>query len=446
MPAGEPPQLERLIRDAVEIDLHPLLPRLHQREGATVQGTTSLAAAAELSGGRWLGVFRGEGGRLAAPFVLDGDTPTRAQPGDGAATSLVERLIGGGSARENDFAFTSFTHDGWHPGDQEVGERPMLVDQTHESVVVGERAVVKWAVRAEPTPAPVLVAHLQAAGFLEMPRPWGFVTWPDGHDELLVASVVQYLPGASDGWTWAAADAADYAAHGAGIERSVAHVAAVGPVVADLHLAMSRPTHVLEAPELMADHGEVVRWRDLALNLVDEAVSAVDGPEGARLSQLRPALGDAIEQLGRIDEATTIPVHGDLHVGQVMRWDEGFAIGDFDGNPVLPIAERLSTQPAARDVAGMVQSIDHVGRVVIRRVEGADPARVHEWIAVAQKRFLDGYRARLAERGQQHLLDDRLMLPFQAEQECREFLYAVRHLPRWRYVPDQALQALFGQL
>ena len=57
---------------------------------------------------------------------------------------------------------------------------PMLVDQTHESVVVGDRAVVKWAVRAEPTPAPVLIAHLRAAGFKEMPEPWGFVSWANG--------------------------------------------------------------------------------------------------------------------------------------------------------------------------------------------------------------------------------------------------------------------------
>ena len=91
----------------------------------------------------------------------------------------------------------------------------------------------------------------------------------------------------------------------------------------------------------------------------------------------------------------------------------------------------------------MLQSLDHVGRVVVRRVEGADAARVEQWIADAQERFLSAYRRRLAEADASRLLDDRLLLPFRVEQECREFLYAVRHLPRWRYVPDQALQALF---
>jgi maltokinase len=90
----------------------------------------------------------------------------------------------------------------------------------------------------------------------------------------------------------------------------------------------------------------------------------------------------------------------------------------------------------------MIQSIDHVGRVVKRRMSSADPHRIEEWIAAAQAKFLDAYRKRLAERGVPHLLDDTLLRPFQVEQECREFLYATRHDDRWVYVPDQALQAL----
>ena len=29
----------------------------------------------------------------------------------------------------------------------------------------------------------------------------------------------------------------------------------------------------------------------------------------------------------------TQPVHGDLHVGQVLEWSGGLAVIDFDGNP-----------------------------------------------------------------------------------------------------------------
>ncbi|MEO8106140.1 MAG: aminoglycoside phosphotransferase [Actinomycetes bacterium] len=451
VPAADPPGLGRLT-DLSAADPFLLMPDLHQRDGAPIAGTLSLAEATELSGDRWLGIFGADdGGFLAAPFGLDDGKPTRSQPGDGAAVALIDRLASGRPDPSSGFRFVSFVRDGSRGVGGEAIERPMLVDQTHESVVVDDHAVVKWAVRAEPTPAPVLIAHLRAAGFQQMPEPWGFVTWCDGSngsdqaDQLLVASVVEYLPGASDGWTWAVNDAADFAARGATLDSSVAGIAAAGPVVADMHVAMATPTDVLSTPESLAGHAELVGWRDLALALLDEAIESVDGPEGARLQTLRPKIVEVIEQLAGIGQTMTIPVHGDLHVGQALRWDGGLALGDFDGNPVLPVAARLSAQPAARDIAGMLQSIDHVGRVVLRRVDGAKPDRVREWIDAAQKLFLHGYRLRLAECGRDSLLDDRLLLAFQVEQECREFLYAVRHLPRWRYVPDQALQALFGR-
>ena len=87
-----------------------------------------------------------------------------------------------------------------------AGERSVGVDQTNESLIVGDAAVVKWATHLQdgPHPAPRRLGLLRDAGFTGMPTPWGVVTWQAGHGELtLVASVDEYLPGAVDGWTWA---------------------------------------------------------------------------------------------------------------------------------------------------------------------------------------------------------------------------------------------------
>jgi len=69
--------------------------------------------------------------------------------------------------------------------------------------------------------------------------------------------------------------------------------------------------------------------------------------------------------------------------------------------------------------------------------------RVLNWIHEAQTVFMAAYSGELAIADCRHLLDDRLLSPFRVEQELREFLYAERHLPRWLYVPDSALQDLF---
>ena len=66
-------------------------------------------------------------------------------------------------------------------------------------------------------------------------------------------------------------------------------------------------------------------------------------------------------------------------------------------------------------------------------------------IAAAQDSFLDSYRTTLGSLGSLELLDERLLVPLRLQQECREFLYAVRHLPHWRYVPDAALLDLLPE-
>ena len=122
-----------------------------------------------------------------------------------------------------------------------LGEKGIGVDQTNESVVVGDAAVVKWATHLQegPHPAPRRIGVLRDAGFDGMPTPWGLVTWrsPDSA-RTLVASVDELLPGAVDGWTWAVGSD-----HCGGRDdrrrtgRRSRHQ--VGSLVAELHVGLS---------------------------------------------------------------------------------------------------------------------------------------------------------------------------------------------------------------
>jgi maltokinase len=115
---------------------------------------------------------------------------------------------------------------------------------------------------------------------------------------------------------------------------------------------------------------------------------------------------------------------------------------------MVEAAERMRPVPPARDVASLMASLDHVGRVVLHRTEGLDAEardRVNVWIERAQAMILEAYRATLKAAGRLDLLDESLLLPFQVQQECREYAYADRYLPHWRYVPDAALPALLNR-
>jgi maltokinase len=120
-----------------------------------------------------------------------------------------------------------------------------------------------------------------------------------------------------------------------------------------------------------------------------------------------------------------------------------FAIVDFDGSPALPPTKRMMPIPAARDVAGMLASIDHVARVVNYRTEGINPRVALHWIPQAQQAFIDSYETALTLSGDLEIFDGRLVAPLIINQECREFIYSAESLPHWRYVPDAVLTNMF---
>ena len=325
-----------------------------------------------------------------------------------------------------------------------VGEREITVDQTNRSVVVGDRAIVKWLLHTDAAghPAPDRLQALLSAGFTAMPRPWGLLHQVDPTSGALklLAIVTEYLPGTQDGWEWAVADVR---AHVRGAESgALTAPIELGVLTAQMHVALSL-TGISEATEAQVQSWYAAAGHDLA-----EAIALVDGDEGARLRPLESRIKESLHPISECVRTPLIDVHGDLHVGQILRTNAPYAyyVTDFDGNPLQTAVERMHRQPAARDVAGMLASLDHVGRVVIHRTPDVDEAKVVSWIAMAQEIFLDNYREELQRANAEHLLDERLLGPFQVQQECREFVYSVKHLPHWRYVPDAALTALLDRL
>jgi maltokinase len=410
-----------------------LLPERHRAEGDGIEGPFTVVDTLHLGPRRWLAlVADGAGREYPVPLAPGPDGELRrARAGDGVAEALLTHLADGRAG--------GFSLVGWHR-EPCAGERAIDVDQTNESVVVGERAVVKWTVRCADGPAPAAsrIAALAEAGFEGMPRPWGMVL----HGERLVATVAELLPGAVDGWEWAVADVGAHARGQLPLGEALAPAVELGTLTARMHRALPRRGR--------ADEGLARRWRDRARAELDEALGLVGGDVGERFAGLADSVRDGLEPLARAAGTPLIDVHGDLHVGQVLRWRPAatgaglprYAVTDFDGNPVLPPVQRLEPQPAAADVAGLVQSLDHVARVVLRRVDGADPDRVADWSRRARDTLLVAYREELGDDGP--LLDETLLRPFRIRQVVREHVYAARHLPRWSYVPDGALPALLA--
>lgn len=383
-----------------------------------------------------LAIVDHDGELSAVPTVTDGDRWRRARAGDGAAEALLQLL----ADTPGRTALGRFEVVSWTGGPPPVTERPVTVDQTNESVIVGDRAVVKWATHLEPGPhpAPGRLAALTAAGFTAMPTPWGLVTWtpPDGA-ETLAATVTGYLPGAVDGWTWAVElyqDAARSGDHAALVGAS----STLGTVVADLHLSLTATVTTSTAADAQ-------RWHDGAVATLAAARDLAGPATAALLDAHSEQVAVILERLSMLVDVPILAAHGDLHVGQVLRAGDRLVLNDFDGNPVLPPAERVRAVPAAVDLAGILQSLCHVAIVAARHGELA-PQHLAPVDSVARGALLDAYLRRLAEAGHADLHVQRALTAFRLQQVLREIVYAGRHLSRWMYVPDAALPALLEEM
>src|SRR3954468_2083401 len=164
-------------------------------------GSLVVEAALDLGGGRLVCVVADEAeGRWTVPVVRDGTGVRRARAGDGVAEALLDLL--GGDSVAAPFALSSYGARGLMRG-----ERAMGVDQTNESVVVGEAAVVKWSLYlprrgvAAAAPSTRRLTALADAGFGGMPQVWGLLVADLGDpDPVSIATVTAYLQGAVDGW------------------------------------------------------------------------------------------------------------------------------------------------------------------------------------------------------------------------------------------------------
>lgn len=142
-------------------------------------------------------------------------------------------------------------------------------------------------------------------------------------------------------------------------------------------------------------------------------------------------------------------IHGDYHLGQVLRAPSGtWAVIDFEGEPLRPLSERVLPDLALRDVAGMLRSFDYAGGSA--RVAGADPEQVRVWVEEAQTAFLAGYadspgRQEAPATGGEIGLDDPLLRALLLDKALYEAVYEARNRPDWLSIPLSAIDHLLDQ-
>jgi maltose alpha-D-glucosyltransferase/alpha-amylase len=147
-----------------------------------------------------------------------------------------------------------------------------------------------------------------------------------------------------------------------------------------------------------------------------------------------------------------IRIHGDFHLGQVLRSRGDFVLLDFEGEPTRAPEERRLPQSPLKDVAGMLRSFSYSAHAALtsylaRRPQDADALEpwARLWSKLASAAFLASYRT--AAAGAAFLPQDsntfgRLLDAFQVDKAFYELGYELDHRPTWARIPLLGLLAL----
>src|SRR5580700_3013512 len=309
-------------------------------------------------------------------------------------------------------------------------------EQSNTSLVFGESAIMKVFRRVTAGPNPDLEVSLALAelGSSHIAEPFGWIeTRLDGAPAVL-AILSRYLRAASDGWSLAATSVRDlYATEGAAADEVGGDFAGeaerLGAATAQVHRDLAEAFGRSEfAPEAIREQAEqMFRRLDIAIAAVPELAAYAD------------KIGDAFSNLAKlIDPVAAQRVHGDYHLGQVMRTQTGWVVLDFEGEPASPLAQRRARSSPLRDVAGMLRSFDYAARhQLLTRPDRASLTPVaSDWVRRNGEAFCTGY----AEAGG---LDPAcnvvLLRALLLDKAVYEVIYEARNRPTWLAIPLESI-------
>jgi maltokinase len=327
------------------------------------------------------------------------------------------------------------------PIDVTLPSRPLTNEQSNTSVGFGDAYILKLFRKVHPgvNPDLELSRALATAGSRHIARPVGWITGVLEGQPTTLGLMQEFLTFGTEGWALALNSVRDLFAEGDLHADEVggdfaAEAERLGQATAEVHqdLARALPTRLLGAADLEA----------IAATMharLDEA--CLVAPELAPYSDAIAAVFDRLA--ADVGTTTAQRVHGDLHLGQVMRIDAGWVLLDFEGEPAKGLEERRELASPMRDVAGMLRSFDYAARHLLAEQPGDKQLeyRALEWTARNRDAFCDGY---VKGGGADPRAESALLRAYELDKAVYEVVYESRNRPTWVHIPLSTIEKLAG--
>jgi maltose alpha-D-glucosyltransferase/alpha-amylase len=359
--------------------------------------------------------------------------------------------------------------------------RAVETEQSNSTALVDSDYVVKMYRKLEVGLNPEIEMGrflTEVAGFANTPALLGSVELVEGDKTSAIGIVHAFVANQGDAWTVTAAYLDRFvdeqrllaASERPGeIEEQVPYLrymSQTGRRVAEMHVALANNK---ELPEFMPEPTrpeDVQRWIDdimaRAERIFDtlvhrrDTLKEADRPLADQLLAYQSTLPDRLKALlPRDTDGLNIRHHGDLHLGQLLIVKDDIFIIDFEGEPRRTITERRRKVPAARDVAGLIRSIDYSSTAALERAlkvatdeHGRLGLTLAEWRDRSTAAFLSAYRDTIVNQRlwpAEPLAAERMLNFFLLEKAFYEIEYELAHRPDWLRVPLTGMLRILAQ-
>jgi len=373
-------------------------------------------------------------------------------------------------------------------GTQPLAARVSSAEQSNTSAIFGDRLIMKLFRKQQVGPNPdVEIGRFltETAKFQNIPPFGGSVEVKcDGEEPATIALLQGLVQNEGDGWQWtldeldryyestayarspAAATpvdedtVSDQAREHAGMYLDAAMT--LGRRTAEMHLALASGRDAAFAP-CNPSARDMEEMRDQLMNHAAKAFDALKSnltrlpddtvePAGLTLSRRGALLGKFRGLASLSDAGQWTRIHGDYHLGQVLRSRGDFVLLDFEGEPARPLAERRAKHSPLKDVAGMLRSFSYAAFVGLTRYTTRRPedfAQLEPWARLwetsVSSEFLRAYRETIGDSpvvpGSQEGFNTLLAI-YMLDKALYELVYELNNRPAWIRIPLHGILSL----
>jgi maltose alpha-D-glucosyltransferase / alpha-amylase len=387
--------------------------------------------------------------------------------------------------------FTSLRGDG-----PDLAARISSAEQSNSSIIYGDKLMMKLFRRQQPgvNPDTEIGRYLtEQTSFKNIAPFGGSINYVAGPDTYTVAMLQGLVANEGDGWQWTleqldryfedsssdvfpTAQAATLPGNFLPLSETVIPdrvrdsvgsyldaAATLGRRTGELHVALGQPTtnEDFNPKSFTTADSETLReqlssnasrafeaLKDNLANLPDDLVESAGLVLSRRRSLFETLSALTQKEIGGLQTR----VHGDYHLGQVLRTKSDFVILDFEGEPARSLAERRTKQSPLKDVAGMLRSFSYAAFAALNRYTARRPQSTQQlepwarlWEQSVMAEFLKAYREAVGSSAivptDQEAFQS-LLAAYVLDKAFYELVYELNNRPAWVSIPLHGILSL----